>query len=392
VNTAARGSTTTGRLAVIDALRGWAALAVVLFHLRFGLESFPSASVPAFLKPVWLLLSFGNVGVWLFFVISGFCIHLRWAQARAAGEQPRIGFGAFWRRRIRRLYPPYLVALLAYLAVVIADGNVPLDRRFGLSLGLHVLMLQNLTPWTLNTFNSVFWTLAIEEQLYLAYFALLWLRRRFSWPLVLACCFGMRLSWFALGFVLHRVTGGELLITQEAAAQWFIWALGAVAVEAAFGLITLPQWCSRGWIAVSLLAATGTLVYFDRFADAYGWFHKTAWIAAEPLWGVAFFVCVNALVRKEAQWRRRATTPAIVRYSAAIGLFSYSLYLTHQLIISHVWVWLGAASPHAFADAVIVVFPATVAFAWVFFRLLERPFMARERRSLPRHARAAAGA
>src|SRR6476660_9088344 len=99
-----------GRLTSIDALRGFAALGVVLYHavgradlaLPRGLLQWPGFFVHS-------LTGFGYVGVFLFFVISGFCIHLQWARARAAGRQSQIEFGAFWKRRLRRLYPPYVI-------------------------------------------------------------------------------------------------------------------------------------------------------------------------------------------------------------------------------------------------------------------------------------------
>jgi peptidoglycan/LPS O-acetylase OafA/YrhL len=94
-----------GRLTSIDALRGIAALGVVLYHAVAQTGN----AVPnnLFQYPVKLgqfVSSFGYVGVFLFFVISGFCIHLQWAKARAAGQPQQIKFGEFWRRRLRRLY------------------------------------------------------------------------------------------------------------------------------------------------------------------------------------------------------------------------------------------------------------------------------------------------
>lgn len=93
-----------GRLQSIDALRGIAALGVVLYH---AVLQTPNAVPNNFFRwPVHLLQfvsSFGYIGVFLFFVISGFCIHLQWAKSRAAGKSQSIEFRSFWRRRIRRL-------------------------------------------------------------------------------------------------------------------------------------------------------------------------------------------------------------------------------------------------------------------------------------------------
>ena len=102
----------------IDALRGLAALGVVLYH---AIQQTKEPIAPGVLKWTALLIQFvsgyGYVGVFLFFVISGFCIHLQWARARAAGATGEIRFRAFWKRRIRRLYPPYLIALALFLLI-----------------------------------------------------------------------------------------------------------------------------------------------------------------------------------------------------------------------------------------------------------------------------------
>jgi peptidoglycan/LPS O-acetylase OafA/YrhL len=63
---------------------------------------------------------------------------------------------------------------------------------------MHLLMLHNLDPKTCYSINGVFWTLAIEEQLYLAYFLLLFLRRRWGWSLALTMCLLARLGWMVL--------------------------------------------------------------------------------------------------------------------------------------------------------------------------------------------------
>jgi peptidoglycan/LPS O-acetylase OafA/YrhL len=115
-------STTGSRLISIDALRGAAALAVVFFHATSQARFVGTAGTPRWIGvPVATVISYGYIGVYLFFVISGFCIHLRWAKAKAAGREPSIDFFAFWKRRIRRLYPPYLIAMCFYLSWASCD-------------------------------------------------------------------------------------------------------------------------------------------------------------------------------------------------------------------------------------------------------------------------------
>ena len=98
---------TSNRMLTLDAMRGGAALAVITYH---ALGVAPQTAWSGW--EWWLprlteyLVHFAFAGVYLFFVISGYCIHLHWARTRAAGVQkPIIDFGKFWKRRVRRLYP-----------------------------------------------------------------------------------------------------------------------------------------------------------------------------------------------------------------------------------------------------------------------------------------------
>src|ERR1041384_5925331 len=101
------------RLRGIDALRGAAALGVVFYHaVDQSQKALPNNVLQYPFRVVQSVSSLGYIGVFLFFVISGFCIHLQWARSTAAGVKPEIRFSPFWKRRIRRLYPPYLIALL----------------------------------------------------------------------------------------------------------------------------------------------------------------------------------------------------------------------------------------------------------------------------------------
>src|SRR6266404_1213201 len=186
-----------GRLASIDALRGAAALGIVLYHaVGVAGDTGPQNLLRWPVVFIHSLTSFGYVGVFLFFVISGFCIHLQWAKARAAGRTNEIKFGAFWKRRIRRLYPAYLIALALYLLMTALSVGLKLTGGFVYDVVLHLFMLHNLDPKTAYSINSVFWTLAIEEQLYPAYFLLLFLRTRWGWGPTLIVCAAARVGWF----------------------------------------------------------------------------------------------------------------------------------------------------------------------------------------------------
>ena len=348
-------------------LRGAAALAVVVCHAVA--EQRPGATFPgAFMHTV---LSFGRYGVWLFFVISGFCIHYRWALRARTGSTAPPEFAAFWRRRIRRLYPPYLVALALFVWLRFGSAWTSPDALR--VIGLHLLMLQNFSQSTVAGINEVFWTLATEEQLYLLYFVLVRLRAAAGWPLVLGAGLLARVSWFVFAGAMHRLGYVDVLITQAAAAQWPIWMLGALSVEAMVGLTDVPGLFRHPAACAALLAAAAVMSYGLLYAIPPGLVYRAVWFAADLCWGLGFFVAVNLAVARQRLPRRPSRLAAAL---AAVGVFSYSLYLTHEVVTAYAWHAAALASslvPAALAVAVATL--ASIGFAWPFFVLFERPFL-----------------
>jgi peptidoglycan/LPS O-acetylase OafA/YrhL len=375
-------SLNSGRLQSIDALRGIAALGVVLYHAVWQ----SSSALPnnLFRWPVKLLQfvsSLGYIGVFLFFVISGFCIHLQWARSRANGQSPSIRFGSFWRRRIRRLYPPYLIAFALFMLMAALSTGINVTHFFVYDVVMHLLMLHNLDPNTCYSINGVFWTLAIEEQLYLAYFLLLFLRTRWGWGPTLVICGLARVAWFYFSHAAWVTTGIGIPVPEAAASHWFTWALGAIAVEAAFGLIKLPKWCRNLWVgaaAIALASATSVILPITQ-KDTLP--HNLAWMLMHPAWGLGFFILVNRVVQAEQSWLKfekpGIATGIFIRLVAAaafVGVFSYSLYLTHELVIMQSW-WFVTWRFPPILNSLLIVVPATIAFAWLFYRFCEKPYM-----------------
>ena len=375
-----------GRLQSIDALRGVAALGVVLYHAIMQMAS----TVPdnLFKWPVQLiqfLSSFGYIGVFLFFVISGFCIHLQWARARAAGKPHQIKFGSFWKRRIRRLYPPYIFALALFFLMAALSTGIDITHFFIYDVVMHLLMLHNLDPHTCYSINGVFWTLAVEEQLYLAYFLLLFLRTRWGWGPTLAICAAARVGWFLFSHAVWLIAGIGVPVPEAAASHWFTWALGALAVEAVYGLVKLPKWCGNLWIggAAIVLASATSIILPVTPKDTF--LHDLAWLLMHPAWGLGFFILVNRAVQSEHAWARQLRhprlVPRLVSVAATIGVFSYSLYLTHELVIMQSWRFVVYSFP-PMVNTLLIVVPATVAFAWLFFQFCEKPFMRKVERKV----------
>jgi peptidoglycan/LPS O-acetylase OafA/YrhL len=100
------------------------------------------------------LSGIGKHGVYLFFVISAFLLTLQWLQRPIGGAG--AGFlGAYLLRRAARIFPLYLVVLIAGYALPPAGKGLPAD---GQALLMHLLMLQG---------DFIYWSIPVEFKYYL---------------------------------------------------------------------------------------------------------------------------------------------------------------------------------------------------------------------------------
>lgn len=360
------------RLVTIDALRGIAALSITVAHVSGNVMITFAEMQQSLLNVVFFPFSVGIARVYLFFLISGFSIHLRWCRAKLAdGDTAKaMEFIPFWRRRLWRLYPPYLIALGVYIVLDLVLGKLVLDRVFIWDFISHALMLHNLDARTVYSFNGQFWTLAIEEQLYLSYFLLIWLRMKYGWKVALSVCMGARVGWFVLSAAVMAFTGFKIPAAESSMATWVLWALGAVSVEYALGITKLPEWMAKWKMAfLSIIAATLWYVYgLSFFQTSGGAIGKIWWLTFQPLWGIAFFFFMNSFIGLENRQLRGWQTSAL-KTLAWFGIFSYSIYLMSEFVVR---IMPGI---HWSLRAV-----ASIAVAYVFHRLFERPFMNRKKK------------
>lgn len=150
------------RLESIHVMRGIAAFAVMICHLTYANDNF-RAKLPAFSS----FFSYGFLGVWMFFVISGFVIPFA-----MKGLEYRFPASAwpFFLRRVVRLEPPYVVSVLLAFAIAYVAARTPGYRGAPFSPDLQTLSVQfvYLAPWFDKPWiNGVAWTLAIEFQYYI---------------------------------------------------------------------------------------------------------------------------------------------------------------------------------------------------------------------------------
>ncbi len=150
------GGSGGGRLAELDALRGIAALVVVIYHFstRFH-EMFPAAAHVPF------ALTLGHDAVLLFFAISGFVIAFSLSTATSVAD--------FAVKRFARLYPAYWGAMAITLLVEYLGGIAALQVSPAAALA-NLSMLQGFA--FLPQVDGVYWTLSVELAFYVCMAAL----------------------------------------------------------------------------------------------------------------------------------------------------------------------------------------------------------------------------
>ena len=310
------------RIEIVERLRGLAALAVAWFHFTNANDAFPTLG--------WLRASgtYGWLGVESFFVISGFIIP--YAMLRAGYHT--ADWPTFLAKRLLRLEPSYLVAILVTLALWWISSRSPNFTRHpptAAQVLLHVGYLPALFGYA--WLDTGYWTLAIEFQYYI----------------FVAVSFGclahpsarMRFACFVASCVLPFAVISDNLVFRYLG----LFALGTVTFWWHSGLVT-----HRGYL-VFLAAAAG--VTTATLGPA------VALVGA----GTTLLIAYGNRLRWSAM--------------AWMGTLSYSLYLVHGPVGERV-VNLGARYARAPMAQVAVMMAAvgvSVGAAYVLYRLVDLP-------------------
>lgn len=180
------------RFTEIDALRGLAAIAVILFHYTTYYDGRFGHLKDGYIDWFW----FGEYGVQLFFIISGFVIYMSIMRARSASD--------FAIKRSIRLYPSYMFAVV--LTFIIVSMSVMDDLKVGFGEALiNMTMLQDFFTG-IDRVDGVYWTLRVELTFYvLMGVLLLFGKAKHIMPVTL--------GWFAASVliqVIHRTVDTEL--------------------------------------------------------------------------------------------------------------------------------------------------------------------------------------
>ncbi len=350
----------------IDALRGFAAMLVIIFHSRVALwvgfrdiQHNPAAysHLDRFLAWFSLPIACGGSAVMLFFLISGFCIHLPYA----ASDRP-FSFKQYGLRRAFRILPPYLFAVvltcgLEWLAYSLG-GSSPTPFH---QVARVALLSQNYGSDQLYT-NGSLWSLPVEVELYIAYLAvyfLLMYAGKFSTGIVICLT-----SLLATTAYLHGID----ILNDNFLRFWAIWCAGALLADW-FKRKGVPKF--KAWNGIIFLIFLAAAIGGEGYHwPSYNWYlGVTAYLWA----GVYFHVIWIALSRPESIYKFPAWC---VRLFVWMGTISYSAYLIHApvfVLCGFFWTRVYGAKPASFL--VPLFFSAAIwPVAWVFWKGCEYPF------------------
>ena len=344
-----RRNESLGRLPALDGIRAIAVLLVMGYHA--GLGGF----------------SGGQAGVDVFFVLSGFLITTLLLQERRVTLGIRLG--AFYMRRVLRLYPALIAAVI--LAIALAALKVPV---FGATFAsfratskavpfalLYTMNVARATGWSSGGFLGHTWSLAIEEQFYLV------------WPIVVIAVMRRRGRASTLGWIALTCAIASALIRAALQARGFdpemlynatFSHVDGIFAGSALGVLwscrpDLIRRLARPALVASAIAIALVVIVRGRSMNTYGF--ATVVIAT-------VVVVSNLVTRRDAQLARMMGHPLLT----AIGRRSYGLYLYHWPI----FLFIGIHTRRI----LLLGFGLSFAAAWISYALIEQPFLRLKRR------------
>jgi len=378
------------RIQNLDALRAIAVLLVMVFHFR--------------------LLAVGWIGVWIFFVISGFLISRILLDYRT-----RFGLaeylGVFYARRALRIFPIYYLYIALWSGVALL-AFVPKDFAL-LPLITYTFNFVKWAPgYDGSRIFSHLWSLAVEEQFYLVYPLVVFAssRRALARALIAVIVLSPALRWAAGAIAFDRLpepdyAGRVVFVASFLHADAF--AVGGLIALFESAIRTMPIRRFAAWSAAGVALGAGVLAL-----NAIAWWSGPLPATIEPYFvgASSLGLPVNPFRQLQHVWvyslldagaglaicvllRLAQRQVAAARPLNAIGRISYGVYLYHFALISVVdRVFAGV--PHASLPGlgVFALYLALVlALSALSHRWIETPFNALKPAFLGRHRVAPVG-
>lgn len=377
----------------LDGLRGLAAMYVVCHHFL----AWNTLGLPHWAVCCVSWANFGHSAVNVFIVLSGFSLML--PVARSEDKRLRGGTRLYLARRARRILPPYYAALaLSLLALLLSPqglaalhGHAERDWSANFTTGSvlsHLAVVHNLSPNWIGQINMALWSVATEWQIYFVFpLLLLPVWRRFGNAAAVA-------AGFAAGLLPLLIPHYDLSI----ACFWYVglFALGMAGATLCAGSLWPREGESVGWsyppggrlLGIAVLLALGyaaslkILPMHGQVSAGYYRFYLAETVKDGLTGGLA--LCLILYCARGVSLRREGVpAPRVLLLlespaARALGLFSYSLYLTHCIVLREsdlVTAALHLSPLGALAFRAFVGIPVALGLAYVFHKVAEKPFL-----------------
>ncbi|KRB01215.1 hypothetical protein ASD83_06760 [Devosia sp. Root685] len=341
----------------IDMFRGIAILLVVLFHFTARLPAYALNITEGAPWPVF----FGWVGVYFFFIISGYCIFMTLERSATVG--------VFLARRISRIYPAFVAAVLILFVfgLVAYIPSVP-EAKFHvippnlLDVVMNLFFIGEIGEWV----DGSFWSIAVEVKFYLLVALLAGIfhdRVRFTQvfaglALVMAPIWAV--STLFSDFGSGPVTPQSLLKFLAIAPYLSFFAVGILGRQFEAGTPGTGR----------LLGANVVVSTLVVWIEAYSFELHDGWLTA-TVCALAYLVLV-ALFLRFVRGKPMPSVPGLSFGIAQIGLLSFSWYLIHENVGISLLTLLDLYMPAQVALWVTIA--STFIMALVFANLFEWRF------------------
>lgn len=360
-------------LPFLDGIRGLAALYVALFHNVSATTSFIALSAIPLVHYTTSWLKYGHYAVDVFIVLSGYCLTL--PIAGMAAPKLRKGILEFVKRRALRILPAYYASLVVSIILLLAARHLHMQARADEAVTFtagnllsHLFLLHNASYAWNSKINVVLWTIATEWQIYFIFALLLlpvWRKLGNIGLLIIA---------FALGMAPHFLLPAGFNL--DWARPWYI---GLFAMGMLGARVTCL--CDTHGIRLSnkpLLLITALCITIVCAVELH--YHDTMqglWIK-DPFVGLAAIALILICVYERQHGIKRISFFLESKLVAALGLFSYSLYLIHipaMWTLRLVFHFVHLTPMGELGFRLLFGMPYIILCAYLFYRVFEKPFM-----------------
>jgi peptidoglycan/LPS O-acetylase OafA/YrhL len=333
----------------LDIVRGLAALAVFIAHF---VQHFLPVNDLGWAARAFSLL--GVIGVTIFFVLSGFLIHM--GASIELAHRGNINWLQYGLRRLLRIYPAYLAAIMGYALLMPHIHSEFATEITTQGLITHLLLISSFFPTEFHSINGIFWTVIVECHFYLIYPFIFPLIRKLSPIRFFAIVWLVSNLFFIASSALTHAGENRMMLQMTAPALIWKWALGIVLAEICINnkLLALQRHLTNIWLAppTLFLIFACTLTNYPTLELNYSRF-ITPFLCFIFL-GIVIFSPLRNWHSKVGEW---------------LGEVSYSVYLWHPLCLIIVTAWPLPTLPLNLCASVAL----TAAVSALSHRVIEKP-------------------